>query len=439
MAIYSFEVQVFSRGAGHSVVSKAAYRMGSQLYDARLGCHTPNYGGRRDVMHVETAAPANAPVWVNDGEALWNRVESCERRKDSELARECRIALPRELRRDQQIALAREWAREEYGGRGMVAQWALHVPGASDGYEQPHIHVMVTTRHLDTNGPSGFSSKKAADFRSYWTGEDAFKKGKAGAFISNTEGLEGMRTRWAELCNRHLAAAGVEARIDHRSLAAQRAEALREGDEEKADMLDRTPEPKIGAGASRRAKRGDLADRVREAQENRREREAVINLAAERAKRRRADERRRRAEDLRSRLPSIVSEDDRAAAKQKFKLQLLAQALEADLPDYLAINIAWVRARDPREEIVVQVRDGARIRDTGRQIATQGDEPNAKTIDLMVQMALAHGWKKARVAQGSAAFKAAATEALARLGIAVENVPAPIVPQSAGARNHRQF
>ncbi len=283
MAIYSLEAKVFSRGQGHSAVAKAAYRAGTIYHDARLGRRW-DYSDRTDVEHVEISVPDGAPAWTVDPEQLWNAVEATERRKDSELARECRIALPRELTREQQVILAREWVAAEYASRGMVAQWALHAPEASDGGEQPHIHVMVTTRHLDPDGPSGFSSKKADDFRAYWTGDDAFKKGKKGAFVSSTEGLEGMRQRWAEMCNRHLAAAGVEAAIDHRSLAAQRAEALAEGDAEKAAMLSRPPESKMGKGHGMR-KRGLKSDRAEEAQEIREERRKVIDLAEERAKR----------------------------------------------------------------------------------------------------------------------------------------------------------
>ena len=52
--------------------------------------------------------PATAPAWCTNRAELWNAVEKAERRKNSQLAREIELAIPRELPQDA--------AREGAGG-----------------------------------------------------------------------------------------------------------------------------------------------------------------------------------------------------------------------------------------------------------------------------------------------------------------------------------
>src|SRR3954464_8692596 len=104
MALAHLQVKIFSRGKGHSVVSKAAYRAGESLYDERLGL-TWNFTRKRHVEDRFILAPKGAPAWVLDRQTLWNTVEPTETRPNAQLARELEISLPRELRPDQQLAL----------------------------------------------------------------------------------------------------------------------------------------------------------------------------------------------------------------------------------------------------------------------------------------------------------------------------------------------
>jgi ATP-dependent exoDNAse (exonuclease V) alpha subunit len=133
---------------------------------------------------------------------LWNAVEAGERRKDAQLAREVQLALPRELDADRQIALLHSFVREEFVSRGMVADSSLHDHTGSDGQPQPHAHVMLTMRSIDETG----FGLKVRDWNS-------------------DELLVHWREQWAHQANAQLAEAGEDVRIDHRTLAAQRAEA----------------------------------------------------------------------------------------------------------------------------------------------------------------------------------------------------------------------
>ncbi len=145
----------------------------------------------------------NAPAWVQDRAALWNAVEAAETRKNSQVAREIRVALPAELDHGQRVELVREFCQREFVARGMVADIALHAPGREGDDRNHHAHILLTTREI---GPEGFGAKNRD-----WNA---------------VEMLEGWREAWARDSNRALERCGHEERIDHRTLEAQRIEAM---------------------------------------------------------------------------------------------------------------------------------------------------------------------------------------------------------------------
>lgn len=213
--------------------------------DERTGA-VHDYTRKSDIQHSEIMAPEGAPDWSLDRPALWNAVESAERRKDAQVAREVQLALPRELDSDAQVALVRTFVRDEFVALGMVADFSLHDHVARDGGEQPHAHVMLTMRSIDGEG---FGLKVRE-----WNSDEL---------------LVHWREQWAQRANAQLAEAGVDARIDHRSLAAQREEALAyaaiepEGDrrdalEVRAAEMDREPSPYLRASwyMEQKAQRG---------------------------------------------------------------------------------------------------------------------------------------------------------------------------------------
>lgn len=220
MAIYHLCAQIITRGAGRSSVAAAAYRHRTAMYEEWSGTDH-RYEVRGEVAHAELALPDDAPAWLRalvDGrtpdrasEALWNRVEEAETRRDGALAREVNIALPLELTRDEQVALAREFVRETFTSRGQVADWVLH-----DKPGNPHIHVMLTLRPLTEDG----FGAKMVKVRDAVTGEQArTAKGKLAyaKWAGDKADLLAWRAAWAEVANRHLARIGHDVQIDHRS------------------------------------------------------------------------------------------------------------------------------------------------------------------------------------------------------------------------------
>ncbi|CAM4146811.1 MobQ family relaxase [Paracoccus yeei] len=246
MAIYHLRATMISRSAGRSATAAAAYRCAERIQDHRTGL-VFDYRARGGVDHVETLAPEDAPDWVQDRAALWNAVEATETRKNSQVAREIRVALPHELDHAQRVELVREFCQREFVNRGMVADIALHAPGREGDERNHHAHILLTTREI---GPEGFTTKNRD-----WNAKEL---------------LEGWREAWAQDTNRALERCGAHERVDHRTLEAQRIEAqecaleARErGDEAealretvRAVSLDRQPLPQLSAGAWQMKERG---------------------------------------------------------------------------------------------------------------------------------------------------------------------------------------
>ena len=199
MASYHLSAKTISRSHGRSATGAAAYRSGARITDERTGV-LHDYRRRRGVEAAFLLLPANAPDWASDRARLWNAAEQAETRKNSTVAREFEIALPAELDAEQRRRLAADFARELVARHGCAADVAIHRPGRTGDQRNHHAHVLLTTRRLTA---AGFTEK---------TRElDDLKSGEIGRW----------RARFAEVQNARLRAAGVEARVDHRSLEAQ--------------------------------------------------------------------------------------------------------------------------------------------------------------------------------------------------------------------------
>lgn len=303
MAIYRCEVKNISRGKGRSCVAAAAYRSASKLEDERQQM-THSYDRKQGVEHAEIVAPDGAPSWALDRQSLWNSADAAEKRKDARTAKEVLVALPRELTLAQQIELVRDFARAEFAAKGLVADFSIHAPDALDGEKQPHAHIMLTTRALDGEG---------------------FAKGKDKG-LDQPDGIEAIRERWATHANRALERAGLGERVDHRSLEHQRTEALATGDDLRAAVLDRPPEPKIGPVAMQmiRTGRADQAHAFRDVRGLRQRRMELHQLAGQvidmaKAARDLVQQQAQRLAALGGRLESAMQ-----AAKERFNAALTA-------------------------------------------------------------------------------------------------------------------
>ncbi|CQR42212.1 Mobilization protein MobL [Thiomonas sp. CB3] len=201
MAIYHLSVKTISRSAGRSATAAAAYRAGVDITDARTG-ELHDYRRKGGVESAELVLPVGAPAWAADRAALWNAAEQAETRKNSTVAREFEIALPDALSPPERARLARDFARQIVERHGCAADVALHAPGREGDHRNHHAHILLTTRRL---GPDGFT-EKTRELDDKATGSKL---------------VTAWRERFAQLQNARLHENGIEARVDHRSLAAQ--------------------------------------------------------------------------------------------------------------------------------------------------------------------------------------------------------------------------
>ncbi|MBV6864034.1 MobA/MobL family protein [Xanthomonas euvesicatoria] len=241
MAIYHVSIKSFSRGKGQSSVAAAAYRAGINLRDTTHKT-THKYGKRSGVVSQQMLAPEGAPRWCLDVRSFWDINEQQETRANARVAREVEVSLPSSLDAPQRRMLAVALGQllvDRYQAAVLVA---VHSPGRKGDQRNHHVHLLISARKVDANG---LGERACAEF-------DA----RQGAGATEMKVLRG---EIASTINAHLIMAGVEARVDHRTLRAQAQDAFKRGDYEKARALTRAPKKRISRGEFFQAKRHQKA------------------------------------------------------------------------------------------------------------------------------------------------------------------------------------
>ena len=234
MAIYHLCIKIISRGKGKSAVAASAYRSGEKIkneYDGELHDFTRKGG----IAHTEILLPQNAPQEFSDRGTLWNSVEKIEKSKNSQLAREIEVALPKELDREKQINLVREYVKENFVKVGMCADIALH--DKNDG--NPHCHILLTMRPLNEDTTWGAKLKlKNGNYKTRkinttdWNEQDK---------------AEEWRKAWADITNKYLEGNSIQDKVDHRSYQRQ--------------GIEQIPTIHLGVSATQMEKKGIATDR----------------------------------------------------------------------------------------------------------------------------------------------------------------------------------
>ena len=213
-----FNVTSLSRAAGRSAPAAAAYRAGERLRDdgRRL---VYDHSRRSDIDHREILVPgaraAAVPDWVQDRNQLWNAAEAAETRVNSRVAREYLVALPHELSATARIDLARRFAQTLADRYATVVDLAAHQPRPAGDPRNFHAHLLATTREITADG---LGAKAVVELG------DATRRGLG--LQSSRDELRTLRSAWSEHANEALRAAGLELRLDPRTLKAQGIERL---------------------------------------------------------------------------------------------------------------------------------------------------------------------------------------------------------------------
>jgi ATP-dependent exoDNAse (exonuclease V) alpha subunit len=213
LSIYRLQISNVSRGKGRTSVGTAAYISREHLRDERSG-RVHDHRRRGGLEHAEIIAPRDLATsdlaWTKSREKLWNAAERAERRSNARVARQYQIALPHELTAPQRLQLAQRFAQDIADRYGVVADLAVHSAPPGGDPRNRHAHVLTTTRKLTTRGLGEKSPAEWNDGRR-----------RAAGRPDGAEEFRLLRAHWAEIANNALREAGLELRIDHRSLAAQ--------------------------------------------------------------------------------------------------------------------------------------------------------------------------------------------------------------------------
>lgn len=281
MSIFHLSMKPISRASGRSAVAAAAYRAGDRLENARDGI-VHDFTRKAGVEHAEIVLPEDTvgvdgtvvqgagPEWARDRSALWNAAEAAENRKDARVAREIEVALPHELSADQRLALTREFSQALAKQYGVAVDFSIHSPHGHTDIRNHHAHILMTTRKVvagveagaalggeagQTAGPMvGLGEKSALELEN--------KKLVALGLPTSHEQLWDIRIGWEQRTNAHLARAGLDVRIDHRS--------------HQECGLEIEPTQHVGVHATQMARRGLEVSRVRLDEESARRNAALI-------------------------------------------------------------------------------------------------------------------------------------------------------------------
>ena len=264
---------------------------------------------------LEDSGSGNMPEWARGNPAAFWKASDRYERENGNSYREFELALPRELERGHQIALMQRFIEQELGNRHAY-QWALHVEEARDGGEQPHVHLMFSDRINDgiERGPEQYF--KRANRKNPEKG-GCLKLSYGADRTAAAETYRGIRARWAQVQNLALQERGIEARVDHRSLAEQ-------------GITHREPGRHQGpavAGIEARGEASEVGSRQRQEMAERQAARDALMEEARQIERQEEAEERQAARARRGLLPLVVAapEEDRVALAQQLNRDWQAQ------------------------------------------------------------------------------------------------------------------
>lgn len=437
MAIYHASTKPIARSAGRSAVAAAAYRAGVELVDARTGL-VHDYTRKGGVELTDILTPDGQGAERN---VLWDAAEQAEKRKDARTAREWIVALPAELDAGQRRDLARDFAQALVERYGVAADLAIHAPDREGDNRNHHAHILTTTRQVSRAPDGGLVLGAKAHIE---LSDKARRERGLGAAADE---VKAVRELWEHTANAALERAGVDARIDARSLEAQ--------------GIDREATQHLGPVASemeRRGKASDRGDGNREVSVNNTERARltaeIIGLQAERTRREQARQAAellaqrqklvrllaaiavRREAEARARAERERIEAEREARRQKLLAQdrateqetrsgirhpdkprwqaererILTQSYNADVAEKMG---RWYRVERGPEGITLSNREAV-ITDYGDRITSR--DGNGREIEAMVDLARGKGWERVSLT-GAAEFQERAARAFVEADI----------------------
>jgi hypothetical protein len=170
----------------------------------------------KDTLHhddlVGTPVVKNLPQWANGDVAYYFKTAS-EYEKRGPYAIAFQIALPRELTHEQHLNFAQDFADALMHNKAYLI--VKHEP-VKDGQPQPHLHVLMGLRNEDD-----IARKASKHFQRWNAAHPELGGAQKDRFWNQRQAPGLVRHAITDLGNFHMELAGIERRIDPRSLRKQ--------------------------------------------------------------------------------------------------------------------------------------------------------------------------------------------------------------------------
>lgn len=191
----------------------------------------------------------NLPRWADSAVDFFYKSDIYER-SNARSYREFELALPNELSHEQNKALVEDFIAKHIGSNKVWA-YAIHEKAAAfdPSQNQIHAHIMFSDRVV-TDGME--NCKPAAKFFKRPNAKNPDKGGYAKdrtlsaskAEVSIT--IKKIRESWEKMMNDAYKENGIDKKVSCKTLSAQRADAIEQGNEALAELLNREPQTHLG-------------------------------------------------------------------------------------------------------------------------------------------------------------------------------------------------
>lgn len=201
MAIYHLHATTGNRKNGKSAGASASYILREEKY----------LPGAAELLYKESG---NMPGWARDDTLEFWKTADIYERANARLWKGIEVSLPVEFNLEQKIELTKDFVKHLTQHESLTYTFAIH-RGEND--RNPHAHIMMNET-LNTDGIERTREQYFKRFNSKNPEKGGCRKTQA---MSPQVWLEQTRADWASIVNRHLEHAGLDIRIDHRSLINQ--------------------------------------------------------------------------------------------------------------------------------------------------------------------------------------------------------------------------
>lgn len=191
----------------------------------------------------------NLPRWAESAVDFFRKSDTYER-INARSYREFELALPNELSHEQNKELVEAFIAK-YIGNNKVWAYAIHEKAAAfdPTQNQIHAHIMFSDR-IVTDGMENCKSAskffKRPNAKSPENGGYAKDRTLSASKAEVSMTIKSIRESWEQMMNDAYKANNIDKKVSCKTISAQRADAIEQGDEALAELLDREPQTHLG-------------------------------------------------------------------------------------------------------------------------------------------------------------------------------------------------